>query len=542
MIIFKEVSKSFGNREIFNIEDLKINKYDKVGIVGTNGSGKTTLLNMIAGIEDYSGDILLDKNIKVEYLKQIEGITNTEISKKSASILKVPSKYNKYLSGGEKTKFKIADLLNSKGNLYLVDEPTNNLDINGIKILTKAFKEKEETMLIISHNREFLDNVCNKIIEIENKEVKLYDGNYSKYLSIKEEEIQRQEFLYESYEKEKDRLKKVVAKSKEQSKNIRKTPKRMGNSESRLHRMGGQKNKAKVDKFVKSLETRIEKLEIVEKPKEVEEIKLEINEKSKVYAKILVDGKNINKSFKDKIIFKDASFQIHNNKKTAIIGENGSGKSTLINMIVNRSSDLKISTKLKIGYFNQDMSILDYDKSILENVMENSIYDENTVRKVLGRFLIKDEKVNEKASILSGGERVKISLCKIILEDINILILDEITNHLDINSIEVIEEALMNYDRAIIFVSHDKTFVDNIADELLIIKDKKINKHMGNYSSYIKSLNKKYDNYNLMILESKMSEIIGKLSMEIKKEEKEKLNREYDEILKNINKIKKEMN
>lgn len=542
MIIFKEVSKSFGSRELFNIEDLKINRYDKVGIVGANGSGKTTLLNMIYGIEDYSGDILLDKNIKVDYLKQIEGITNREISKKSASILKVPSKYSKYLSGGEKTKFKIADLLNSQGNLYLVDEPTNNLDINGIKILIKAFKEKEETMLIISHNREFLDSVCNKILEIENKEVKLYDGNYSKYLSIKEEEIERQEFLYESYEKEKDRLKKVVAKSKEQSKNIRKTPKRMGNSEARLHRMGGQKNKAKVDKFVKSLETRIEKLDVVEKPKEVEEIKLEINEKSKVYAKILVDGKNINKSFNDKIIFNDASFQIHNNKKTAIIGENGSGKSTLIDMIVNRSSDLKISTKLKIGYFNQDMSILNYDKSILENVMENSIYNENTVRKVLGRFLIKDNKVNEKASILSGGERVKISLCKIILEDINILILDEITNHLDINSIEEIEEALMNYDRAIIFVSHDKTFVDNIADELLIIKDKKINKHMGNYSSYIKSLNKKDDNYNLMILESKMSEIIGKLSMEIKKEEKEKLNREYDEILKNINKIKKEMN
>lgn len=542
MIIFKEVSKSFGSWELFNIEDLKINRYDKVGIVGANGSGKTTLLNMIYGIEDYSGDILLDKNIKVDYLKQIEGITNREISKKSASILKVPSKYSKHLSGGEKIKFKIADLLNSQGNLYLVDEPTNNLDINGIKILTKAFKEKEETMLIISHNREFLDSVCNKILEIENKEVKLYDGNYSKYLSIKEEEIERQEFLYESYEKEKDRLKKVVAKSKEQSKNIRKTPKRMGNSEARLHRMGGQKNKAKVDKFVKSLETRIEKLEVVEKPKEVEEIKLEINEKSKVYAKILVDGKNINKSFNDKIIFNDASFQIHNNKKTAIIGENGSGKSTLIDMIVNRSSDLKISTKLKIGYFNQDMSILNYDKSILENVMENSIYNENTVRKVLGRFLIKDNKVNEKASILSGGERVKISLCKIILEDINILILDEITNHLDINSIEEIEEALMNYDRAIIFVSHDKTFVDNIADELLIIKDKKINKHMGNYSSYIKSLNKKDDNYNLMILESKMSEIIGKLSMEIKKEEKEKLNREYDEILKNINKIKKEMN
>src|SRR5699024_1309572 len=146
----------------------------------------------------------------------------------------------------------------------------------------------------------------------------------------------------------------------------------------------------------------------------------------------------------------------------------------------------------------------------------------------------KDDIVNEKATKLSGGERVKISLCKIILEDINILILDEITNHLDINSIEVIEEALMNYDRAIIFVSHDKTFVDNIADELLIIKDKKINKHLGNYSSYIKSLNKKDDNYNLMILESKMSEIIGKLSMEIKKEEKEKLNREYDEILKKI--------
>lgn len=540
MIIFKDVNKSFGSSELLNIKDLKINEFDKIGVVGANGSGKTTLLNMIAGNEEYSGEIIFDKNIEIEYLKQLENRENKTISKKSASILNIPFKFSENLSGGEKTKFKIADLLNTNANLLLVDEPTNNLDMKSIKILTKAFKEKKSTMLIISHNRDFLDDVCNKILEIENREVKLYDGNFSKYLSLKEDEKNRQEFLYESYEKEKNRLRKVAIDSKEKSKSIRKTPKRMGNSEARLHRMGGQKNKAKVDNFVKAVETRIEKLEVVEKPKEVDQIKLEINEKSKVYARILVEGKNINKSFDNKEIFKNANFQIYNNKKTAIIGDNGSGKSTLINMIINKDKDLKISTKLKIGYFNQEMRILNYNKSILENVMENSIYDETTVRKVLGRFLIKEDKVNEKASILSGGERVKVSLCKIILEDINILILDEITNHLDINSIEVIEEALINYDRPILFVSHDKRFIDNIADELLIIEDKKINRYIGNYSSYIESLNKKDENLDLMLLESKLSELIGKLSMDIKKEEKEKLNKEYNDILKKLQEAKKQ--
>ena len=540
MIIFKDVNKSFGSSELLNIKDLKINELDKIGVVGANGSGKTTLLNMIAGNEEYSGEIIFDKNIEIEYLKQLEDRENKTISKKSASILNIPFRFSENLSGGEKTKFKIADLLSTNANLLLVDEPTNNLDMKSIKILTKAFKEKKSTMLIISHNRDFLDDVCNKILEIENKEVKLYDGNFSKYLSLKEDEKNRQEFLYESYEKEKNRLRKVAIDSKEKSKSIRKTPKRMGNSEARLHRMGGQKNKAKVDNFVKAVETRIEKLEVVEKPKEVDQIKLEINEKSKVYARILVEGKNINKSFDNKEIFKNTNFQVYNNKKTAIIGDNGSGKSTLINMIINKDKDLKISTKLKIGYFNQEMRILNYNKSILENVMENSIYDETTVRKVLGRFLIKEDKVNEKASILSGGERVKVSLCKIILEDINILILDEITNHLDINSIEVIEEALINYDRPILFVSHDKRFIDNIADELLIIEDKKINRYIGNYSSYIESLNKKDENLDLMLLESKLSELIGKLSMDIKKEEKEKLNKEYNDILKKLQEAKKQ--
>ena len=219
------------------------------------------------------------------------------------------------MSGGEKTRFKLAEGFENKGSLMLVDEPTSNLDIEGIELITKNFKEYSDTFMVVSHDRNFLDNVCNKILEIENGKAKLYKGNYSKYIELKEEEVARKEFEYEQYVKEKKRLTNLKGNIKEQSSKVRTTPKRMGNSEARLHKMGGQVNKEKLDNFAKSVESRINHLEKKEKPIENNEIKIEISDTSKPHSRVLVSGDKIDKAYGENIIFKNAKFNIYNGKK-----------------------------------------------------------------------------------------------------------------------------------------------------------------------------------------------------------------------------------
>ena len=316
----------------------------------------------------------------------------------------------------------------------------------------------------------------------------------------------------------------------------------MGNSEARLHKMGGQENRKKLDNFAKSIQSRIDRLEIKEKPKEEDVIKIKILDSTKPYNKILVLGKNINKSYGENIIFKNSNFDIYNGRKTALIGPNGSGKTTLVNMILN-GEGIDISKNVRIGYFSQSMALLDENKTILENVMEKSIHNESFVRLILARLLIKGDKVYENLEVLSGGERVKISFAKMILEDINFLILDEPTNYLDINSLEVIEDLLINYDGTILLVSHDLRFIENIAEELLIIENKKINSFKGNYREYVANknkpkLNKKENERQKMILEMEISLLLSKTSTEKNEDAKKRLDEKYKEKLEELRNLK----
>ena len=205
-----------------------------------------------------------------------------------------------------------------------------------------------------------------------------------------------------------------------------------------------------MERAVKNVEKRIEHLEVKEKPKVPSSIKLDIQDAGKLHSKIIIEGENLNKAFGEKVIFKEAAFKIYNGSKVALIGPNGSGKSTLIKMIIVGDEAIKTAQGVKIGYFSQEMDILRKDLSIIENVMEGSIYPENFARLLLARLLFKGESIYKKIDVLSGGERVKVSFAKILLADINILILDEPTNYLDINSLEVVEEALSEYDRTLL--------------------------------------------------------------------------------------------
>ena len=542
-INIRNMKKYYGNRLVLNIEELKIYEGDKIGIVGVNGVGKTTLLEIInKNIEYDSGDVFINKDANIKYISQLRGPNKKTISGKYASIFQIEDQWNINMSGGEKTRFKLAEGFESESNLMLIDEPTSNLDINGIELIINNFKQYRGTLLVVSHDRNFLDETCNKILEIEDGQCNIYNGNYSNYLELKEKEVKRKEFEYEEFLREKKRLTNLKRNINEKSAKVRTAPSRMGNSEARLHKMGGQENRKKLDNFAKSIQSRIDRLEIKEKPKEEDIIKIKILDSTKPYNKILVSGKNINKSYGENIIFKNANFDIYNGKKIALIGPNGSGKTTLVNMILNEEG-IDISKNVRIGYFSQSMDILDENKTILENVMEKSIHNESFARLILARLLIKGDKVYENLEVLSGGERVKVSFAKMILEDINFLILDEPTNYLDINSLVVIEDLLINYDGTILLVSHDLRFIENIAEELLIIKNKKINSFKGNYREYVANknkpkLNKKENKRQRMILEMEISLLLSKISTEESEDAKKRLDEKYKEKLEELRNLK----
>lgn len=537
-----KIKKYFGDRLVLELDHLEIYSEDRIGIVGRNGVGKTTLINILSqrGMPDEGW---VKSYGRSGYISQLEPPNRRKINGELASKFGVDMTWNDYMSGGEKTRFKLAEALDYDSVMIFADEPTSNVDMKGIELMTEKFEEYKGTLVVISHDRWFLDKLCNQILEIEDGKIKIYKGNYSAYREQKIREKERAQFEYEEYLKEKKRLEGVIQGKKQAVKNIRKTPKRMGNSEARLHKMGGQKAKANLESAVKNVERRIEQLDMKEKPKEQQGIKLDIMESNRLYSKIIIEGKNINKGFKDKIIFKNADFSIFNGSKVALIGPNGCGKTTLIKMVMDNDDGIGVAQGAKIGYFSQDMNILKNNASIIENVMESSIYPEKLVRLLLARLLFKGETVYKKIDILSGGERVKVSFAKIILQDINLMILDEPTNYMDIDALEVIEETLKEYNPTLFFVSHDRNFVDAVADHIMIFEEQKIKIFEGNYTEYLKKNSKPKDYNNeelekqLAVLSNRLSEVIGRLSMPSKKDDVEALNREYYEILDKIKRL-----
>lgn len=510
MIRIDNLIKFYGKRKILDIKHLEINDFEKVALIGNNGVGKTTLLNIIIGNEFLdNGNIFSDNIIFID------------------NILKSQNNID-FLSPGEFAKREI--IKNSDNNNFLlIDEPTANLDIYAIEKVQNILKNRKSGFLIVSHDRNFINKTCNKIIEIVDGEIFEYNGNYSKYLELKNFENNRKEKEYEQYINEKKRLQEVQRHLIGVRDTMRKTPKRMGNSEARLHKMGNQESMSKVDNNVKAIKSRLERLEVKEKPVEDNIIKLTIPDNEKIKSKFLVSGERIYKKFDKNIIFKNAEFKIDNSSKYAIIGRNGSGKSTLLKMILS-GDNIKKHDNLKIGYFSQTNEILNFDKNILENIKDVSIYDETTDRIVLARLLFKEDDIFKKISVLSEGEKSKVKLAKLLLGNYNLLIFDEITNFLDINSIIEVQKLLKNYDRAIIFVSHDMEFIDSIATKLLIIEDFKIKEFIGNYRDF---KNNKSIDIDELLLETNISKIISMLSTEnISKEQKQELEEEYKRLIK----------
>lgn len=540
-----KLKKYYLDKLILDIYKFEIQENDKIGLVGANGAGKTTLIKTLIGDTDIDeGHVYLTNSYS--YVSQNEDIKDLYIDNKIKSLLNAPNKFEDYLSGGEKVKLKIVNALKEKKKLIIADEPTSNLDKESIKILEKMLKNHNGALLLVSHDRQFLDSLCNTIVEIDEGKIKVYKGNYTTYLKLKEKEVKRQKFEHEQYKTEKNRLENAKIQKNELKNSIRKTPKRMGNSEARLHKMGGQRGKKNLDGNIKAIQSRIDKLEVKEKPKNINQIKIYIQDGMEIVSKNLIEVKDLTLKVDEKLLLNDVSFKIKRNKKIALTGENGCGKSSLIKEILkNNNEAIKINERVKIGYFSQSQDTLNIDKSILDNIKEVSSFDETFIRINLNLFGFKGDEVYKKVRVLSGGEKVKVALCKIILEDNNLLLLDEPTNYLDIISMEALEKSLRNTNKTMLIVSHDRRFISSVCDYIIEIKDKSLREFNGNLNEYEKSktivkLDKQeqIDKDKILILENKLSHIISMLCIEDNINKKQEYEKEYENLLNEINKLK----
>ncbi len=539
-----DISKSYGDRLLIHFPQLMIYEGEHIGLTGLNGSGKTTLLKILMGeIEPDEG--FIERKCTISYFSQLE--TKERRYNGNGELLsqwKVSEKFNQdNLSGGEETRVRLAQTLSQNAHILFLDEPTSNLDIDGIQLLKEQLKEVS-TFVLISHDRNLLDALCNRIIEIRDKKLYFYMGNYSEYQSIKDENIRRQWREYENYIDEKNRLEDIYRAKKQDAvklgkKTIYKNPSdaKVKNLLSKRKIDTKQKN---AERLAKSVLSRIEHLDKKEKPIKEAIIRPDFQLTNPPKNKIVIRGYGMDFSYGRHEIFKEAEFAIPNGAKVGIVGKNGSGKTTLLDLIVNEQAGIRNVPKAKIGYFHQNFENIDFNKTVFENIMSNSVQNETISRNILSRMLFSTEDLKKTAAVLSGGERIKLALAKLFVSDCNILLLDEPTNYLDIPSIESLQNMLKLFEGTILFVSHDRTLIDMVATDLLMIEEGKIKLFHGNLSSFIQHKKSKRENkpnqMEILSCEMKLAQIANRM---VKfPDEKQELEIEYKKALERLEKIK----
>lgn len=572
------LTKSFLSENILENVTFSISDRDKVGIVGDNGSGKTTLFNLlIKDLSADSGDINFAKNINLSILKQNISYTSDksvyeeclevfekiillekeireleiEMGNKDLSEEEIRKLFDIYeskrhyfeenngysynskirgvlfglgfleqdfsksvnnLSGGQKSRLHLAKILLKPSNLILLDEPTNHLDIESIQFLESYLREYRGSCLIISHDRYFLNAVCNKIFSIENKKLKSFNCGYDEYISRREKDFEVNRHLYEKQQKEILRQKEIIQ---------------------RFENYGN-------NRFIKQASSRrklLDKMDLIENP-EIYKNSMKLKLVPEVESgKDVLTISDLSMGFNDKILFDDINLNVYKGDKIGLVGKNGVGKTTLFKIICNNLEAIKgkcdLGARVSIGYYDQEQKTLSNQNTVMDEFWDAYPKMNNfEVRSHLAKFNFFDEDLFKSVGELSGGERARLELLKLMLSKSNFLLLDEPTNHLDIESKEVLENAIVDYSGTVLIISHDRYFLNKVVNKIWYLEDGKITEFYGNYDYFLEKLNEKNE------AEEK---IISKTEIEKekkKKKEKEKGERAKKQKLKEIeNKI-----
>lgn len=511
----KNVRKYIGDRKLFEVKELSVYDGEIIGIIGRNGVGKTTFLNVLAGIDrEIEGEVLLYG--KMFFIRQLERRQEMDIPEHLRKKYGIRGNDPNNYSGGECSRFELAGIETAGADLLLADEPSNHLDMEGRNLLLDKLKHFNGAVVLIDHDRYLLDKVCTRILEIEGGEVAEYAGNYSFYKKKKEQQLAGQWENYYGYVNERQHLEDSICKVNKKASSIRKAPARMGNSEARLHKMQSRQKQGKISGSIKGIATRLEKLEKVEKPRLPEGIRLPDKTVSDIYTGYALSVKNLDISFSGRNILRDVTFQLPPGTRAVLTGPNGSGKTSLLEAIIRQEKGVEIACRAKTGYMSQELRELELDKSVMDNVMSAAHCTQHEVRELLARLLFRRDDVFKLGKVLSGGERVRLALARLLVSDANFLLLDEPTNYLDVPSLEALQGLLAEYTGTLLFVTHDRMFMDAIADTVIAIEDGQLVKYMGNYSEYLSWREQKKQDFagdQVMGLELKRDALFGKLCL-----------------------------
>ena len=586
LIQLNNVTKNFVVNEIFSNVKMEINDKDRVAIVGRNGAGKSTLLKIISGELSFdSGERTVSKNTTIGYLSQefivredlsiyeemitcFEEIISLEANLEKLSYELTPENIEKdpglldrfdrlqnevlthkdyhykskiesvlygldftkdvfdkkisTFSGGEKTRLSMAKLLLSEPDLLILDEPTNHLDMENVAWLENYLSSYNGAIVIVSHDRYFLDKVVNVVYNLEFGKLKKYVGNYSKFLRQYEEDYEKQLKEFTSQQKDIKRLEEFV------QKNIA---------------------RASTSKMAKSRQKVLDKMELIDNPKKDDKaanIEFKIKEQS---GRDVLMIENLKVGYDGKQVGSAYNFSVYKGDRIAIVGRNGIGKSTLIKTIAKKQNaiggSVHYGSKVSLGYYDQKQAEFESSKTILNELWdEYPLMKEAEVRTVLGRFLFRGDSVLKIVRDLSGGEKARLQLAKLMLEKNNLLVLDEPTNHLDITSKQVLEDALENYEGTIVFVSHDRYFINKIANKVLDITGDDYSIYLGNYDYYLEK--REQELIAKKLKEEKTEEVQEKVTNDyvLGKEEKKrirKLERTREELLEKIESLEEKV-
>jgi len=538
MLSAQNIGVSFGGFTLFDNLNFRLGNGDRVALIGKNGAGKSTLLKLISQEQNpTSGSFAIEKDCKIGYLPQDLDFNNTgnvleEAYKAFEEIIKIEQRQDvinhqlevrtdyesdeysnliieltdstslyellggyqykakterillglgfkskdfdkptKEFSGGWRMRIELAKLLLKENEILLLDEPTNHLDIDSIIWLEQFLMKYKGAVLLVSHDRIFLDNVTNRTIEIVQKHIYDFKKSYSDYLQLRQELIEQQKSA-----------------KKNQDKQIQDT-------EKLIERFRAKASKASMaQSLIKKLD-KIDRIEIDQEETQTMKLNFPV---SKQPGKTILETERISKIYGENIVFNNVDLLLERGSKVAFVGQNGQGKSTLAKIIVGEikyQGNLKLGHNVEIGYFAQNQSeYLDGQLTILETVQEAATEkNRSSVRDLLGAFLFRGDDADKKVSVLSGGERNRLALCKLLLQPFNVLVMDEPTNHLDIASKDILKQALKKFQGTLILVSHDRDFLDELCDLVLEFKDQKVKMHLGGVKSYLEE--KKIQNF-----------------------------------------------
>lgn len=518
------MEQRFGAAPIFSKVNFSIENNARIGLVGPNGAGKTTLLKIMTGRQEASqGEFTVNKGIELGYIaqehdfdeeksiweemltvfqplidqgqqleklqyaiadhpededllrrldqaqynfEQAGGYTYQAEIKSMLNGFNFPeATWNKQiasLSGGEKTRLSFVKLLLKKPPLLLLDEPTNYLDLDTLDWLEAFLKNYPGAILTVSHDQYFLDHLATQIFELQHGELTVFKGNYSQYLAQRELRDQQQEAAYEKQQEEIKREEEFI-----------------------------QKNivRASTTKQAQSRRKALEKMELVDPPKHKSKVRIKFDSARPSGKEVLI-LKDLAVGYPDKTMLKDISFQINKGDRVAIIGQNGIGKSTLLKTVMKqlpvKSGSIKYGASLDIGYYDQELQGLDYSKTVIDTIWDrHKDMNEKDIRSILASFLFTAKDIDKKVSQLSGGQRARLTLTVLSMEHNNFLLMDEPTNHLDLDAKEVLEKALADYDGTLLFVSHDRYFINELANKIVVAKDGQAKIYEGNYTYYL---------------------------------------------------------